>query len=204
MKCLYYLTPNLVSTHKVSDDLHAVGVGDWFIHIVSHDEAGLAREHLHSSNYLETLDIVREAIIGTLLGFLGGLVIALVIKLIDPFPIELPMLAYFAIVVFYTMFGCWVGGLDGWANRNRKIQRFMPDIEAGKNLVLIYAKQTQLETVFDMMASEHPEAKLVASDSRFMNPFSKLEVIRGARQVIRAEVISPITQKIGAPLGSLD
>ena len=193
MKCLYYLTPNLVSTHKVSDDLHSAGVGDWFIHIVSHDEAGLAREHLHSSNYLETLDIVREAIIGTLLGFLGGLVIALVIKLIDPFPIELPFLAYLAIVVFYTMFGCWVGGLDGWANRNRKIERFMPDIEAGKYLVLIYAKQTQLETVFDMMASEHPEAKLVASDSRFMNPFSKLEVIKGARQAIRAEVISPAT-----------
>ena len=91
------------------------------------------------------------------------------------------------------MFGCWVGGLDGWAKRNRKIERFMPDIEAGKYLVLVYAKQTQLENVFDMMASEHPEAKLVASDSRFMNPFSTLEVIKGTHKAIRAEVVSPVT-----------
>ena len=193
MKCLYYLTPDLVSTHRVSDDLHEAGVEDGFVHIVSHDEAGLARKHLHSSNYLETLDIVREVIIGTLLGFVGGIVIALVIKLIDPFPMQLPFLAYLAIVVFYTMFGCWVGGLDGWAKRNRKIERFMPDIEAGKYLVLVYAKQTQLENVFDMMASRHPEAKLVASDSRFMNPFSTLEVIKGTHKAIRAGVVSPVT-----------
>jgi hypothetical protein len=193
MKCLYYLTPNLVSAHKVSDDLHEAGVGDWFIHVVSHDEAGLAREHLHSSNYLETLDIVREAIIGTLFGFMGGLIIALVIHAIDPFPIQLPFLAYAAIVLVYTMFGCWVGGLDGWAHKNRKIERFMPDVEAGKHLILIYAKQRQLEAVFDMMAARHPEAKLMASDSRFMNPFSKLEVIKGAHQVVREEVISPLT-----------
>ena len=44
-----------------------------------------------------------------------------------------------------------------------------------------------------MMASEHPEAKLVASDSRFMNPFSKLEVIKGTHQAIRAGVVSPVT-----------
>jgi hypothetical protein len=187
MKCLYYLSPNLVSTHEVSDDLHKAGISDWFIHIVSHDEEGLARAHLHASNYLETLDIVREAVIGTVLGFMGGVIIALVIKLIDPFPMQLPFLGYLAIVIFTTMFGCWVGGLDGWAHRNRKIERFMPDVEAGRYLILIYAKQRQLEVVFDVMASKHPEAKFVASDSRFLNPFSKLKVITGTSESIQTE-----------------
>lgn len=193
MKCLYYLSPSLISAQGVSDDLHKAGISDWFIHVVSHDEAGLARAHLHSSNYLETLDIVREAIIGTLLGFMGGLIIALVIKLIDPFPIQLTFLAYLAVVVVCTMFGCWVGGLDGWAHKNRKIERFMADVEAGNHLILIYARQRQLEVVFDVMLAQHPEAKLVASDSRFMNPFSKLKVIKGAPQTIRTEVVSSLT-----------
>jgi hypothetical protein len=47
MKCLYYLAPTLESTRAVSDDLHRVGIKDWFIHVVSNDEAGLKRERIH-------------------------------------------------------------------------------------------------------------------------------------------------------------
>ena len=189
MKCLYYLAPNLVSTGKMSDDLHDSGIADWFIHIISEDEQGLSRDHLHSSNYLETLDIVREAIIGALFGFMGGLILALIFKITQPFGQEIPFLAYASVVVVCSMFGCWVGGLDGWAHRNRKIERFMPDIEAGKNLVLIYAKEHQLDTILTMMVRKHPEATLAATDSRFLNPFSKLEPVgvdSGARAGVTA------------------
>ena len=189
MKCLYYLAPNLVSTGKVSDDLHDSGIADWFIHIISEDEQGLSRDHLHSSNYLETLDIVREAIIGALFGFMGGLIVALIFKITQPFGQEIPFVAYASVVIVCSMFGCWVGGLDGWSHRNRKIERFMPDIEAGKNLVLIYAKEHQLNTILTMMVKKHPEAALAATDSRFLNPFSKLEPVgtdSGARESVTA------------------
>ena len=187
MKCLYYLVPNLASTGKVSSDLHNSGIADWFIHIISEDEQGLTRDHLHSSNYLETLDIVREAIIGVIFGFMGGLIVALIFKITQPFGQEIPFLAYISVVVVCSMFGCWVGGLDGWAHRNRKIERFMPDIEAGKNLVLIYARDHQLDTILTMMVEKHPEAALAAADSQFLNPFSKLVPV-GANSVSRAGV----------------
>ena len=58
MKCLYYLAPTLDSTRQVSDDLYAAGVKDSFLHVIAKDEAGLTRQRIHSSNYLETLDIV--------------------------------------------------------------------------------------------------------------------------------------------------
>ena len=64
MKCMYYLAPTLDDTQRISDDLHEAGVNDWFLHVVSKDEAGLRREKLHSSNYLETLDVVRDGFIG--------------------------------------------------------------------------------------------------------------------------------------------
>jgi len=53
MKCLYYLTSTLDSTRKITDDLHQAGIDDWFIHVLSKDEAGLKKEKIHSSNYLE-------------------------------------------------------------------------------------------------------------------------------------------------------
>ena len=64
MNCLYYLAPTLDSTHRISDDLHAAGIDDFYLHVVSKDESGLKNEHLHSSNYLETHDIVRDGLIG--------------------------------------------------------------------------------------------------------------------------------------------
>ena len=64
MKCLYYLAPTLESTHGISDDLHEVGINDYFLHVISRDESGLKQQHIHSSNYLETLDVVRDGFIG--------------------------------------------------------------------------------------------------------------------------------------------
>ena len=40
MKCLYYLAPTLKSTHDIAEDLHEVGVNDYFLHVVSRDEVG--------------------------------------------------------------------------------------------------------------------------------------------------------------------
>jgi hypothetical protein len=78
MKCLYYLAPSLKSTHDISDDLHEVGINDFFLHVISRDESGLKKQHIHSSNYLETLDLIRDGLIGavaTLFGaWEGGLV----------------------------------------------------------------------------------------------------------------------------------
>ena len=74
MNCLYYLAPTLESTHRISDDLHAAGLKDFFLHVISKDESGLEQEHIHSSNYLETLDIVRDGFIGAAIGAVAGLV----------------------------------------------------------------------------------------------------------------------------------
>ena len=85
MKCFYYLSPTLADTEHVSDDLHKSGVDDWFIHIISKNEEGLSRLRLHSGNYLETLDVLREGLIGVVLGFLVGLVVAGLFSVFEPF-----------------------------------------------------------------------------------------------------------------------
>ena len=180
MKCIYYLSPTLVETHKISDDLHDTGVDDWFIHIISKDEAGLRREHLHSSNYLETLDFIRYGFIGAAGGFLVGLVFALILNMAQPFGPDVPIWAYLAVIALVTCFGAWQGGLIGVASENKKLARFHDDIEAGKFLVLIYAKKNQEENIKSMMASKHSAAELVAIDSHFINPFSNLEHVQQA------------------------
>ena len=93
MNCLYYVAPTLESTHQVSDDLHAAGLKDFFLHVVSRDESGLDREHIHSSNYLETLDIVRDGFIGAAIGGAAGLFGAGLLMYFAPFGPDVPTMS---------------------------------------------------------------------------------------------------------------
>ena len=178
MKCIYYLSPTLKSTHQISDDLHDIGIDDWFLHIHSKDESGLVKEHLHSSNYLETLDFIREGLVGAAIGFVAGLAMAGIAAVTDPFGTPIPMLGYVAIVFLITCFGAWVGGLTGVARENKKIANFHGDIVAGRYLILIYAKENQIVSIQQMMSSKHPEASLAAVDAHFLNPFADLTLVR--------------------------
>ena len=174
MKCFYYLAPTLTSTRQVSDDLHAAGVRDFFIHVVSKDESGLKQHQIHSSNYLETLDVVRIGFIGAGLGFVAGLVGIELLRYFEPFGPGVPALVYPLLVAVATLFGAWEGGLIGIGTRNSKLARFHDDIEAGRYLILIYAFRQQEETVRAMMAERHSEAEFVAVDRYFLSPFSRV------------------------------
>lgn len=174
MKCIYYLSPSLKSTHEISDDLHEIGVDDWFLHIHSKDESGIVKEHLHSSNYLETLDIIRDGLIGAGAGFVASLALAALTAAVQPFGPDMPILGYLAIIFVVTCFGAWVGGLTGIASENKKIATFHDEIQAGKYLILIYAKRDQEDKIKEMMGRKHPEAVLAAVDPHFLNPFADL------------------------------
>ena len=182
MNCLYYLAPTLDSTHRVTDDLHAAGVKDFFLHVISKNESGLKTQHIHSSNYLETLDIVRDGFIGAAVGLLVGLIGAALLMYFDPFGTEVPNFVYVIVVAVATLFGAWVGGLTGIATENKKLAKFHHDIEAGRYLILIYARKKQGAAVRAMMRARHPEAELVAIDRHFINPFSTLRKRAHARK----------------------
>lgn len=177
MKCIYYLSPTLKSTQNISDDLHSIGIDDWFLHIHSKDESGLVRQHLHSSNYLETLDLIREGLIGAGLGFLAGLCAAGITSVTEPFGAPVPLTGYAGIVFLITCFGAWLGGLAGVASENKKIANFHQDIVSGKYLVLMYAKESQINNIQIMMGNKHPEVLLAAVDANFFNPFTELKLI---------------------------
>ena len=182
MKCLYYLAPTLNETHRISDDLHEAGVNDWFLHVVSKDEAGLKTEQLHSSNYLETLDLIRDGFIGANLGFIAGVIGAGLLMFFQPFGPNVPLYVYLILVAVATLFGAWEGGLFGVATENQKIKRFHDEIESGNYLLLIYARTEQDVAVQTMMSLKHPHARHVATDRHFINPFAVVRRKRGTRQ----------------------
>jgi hypothetical protein len=174
MKCLYYLSPTLASTQQISQDLHTVGIKDFFIHVVSKDESGLRQQHIQSSNYFETLDVIRVGFIGAFLGFVAGLIGVELLRFFEPFGPGVPNMVYGAVIVVGTLFGAWEGGLIGVSTENKKLERFHDDLEAGRYLILIYARKELEAKVRAMMTERHREAEFVAVDRYFLNPFSRI------------------------------
>jgi hypothetical protein len=172
---MYYLAPTLVSTHQISDDLHDVGIDDWYLHVISRDEAGLRNEKIHSSNWLETTDLLRDGFIGANIGFITGVLLAGSLLLFEPFGGVIPKVAYFFMVAVATGFGAWVGGLTGIENESQKLKRFHKEIEEGKYLILIYAHKGEGENIKTMMRERHPESRHVATDRHYINPFGRVE-----------------------------
>ena len=186
MKCMYYLAPSLVSTHQISDDLKEVGIADWNVHVISKDPAGLKKERLHSANWLETHDLLRDGFIGANLGFIFGVLAAGAMMLFEPFGPEVPGIAFIFLIGVLTLFGAWVGGLTGMDSENQKIRRFHDEIEAGANLILIYAPKGQGELVKEMMNKKHPESRHAATDRQFINPFSRVRRKKSAAKTKQA------------------
>jgi hypothetical protein len=171
MKCLYYLAPTLDSTHRIADDVHAVGVDEFFLHVISRDEAGLQAQHIRCGNYLETLDLVRDGLIGAAIGVILGLIGVGLLRYLEPFGPHVPNVVYYATMAAAVLFCTWEGGLTGIATQNTKLANFRDDLEAGRYLILIYAAQRQEQAVRKMMRARHPAAQLAATDRHFINPF---------------------------------
>ena len=91
MKCMYYLAPSLLSTHKIADDLKALGIAEWFVHVISKDEVGLKKEQLHTANWLETHALLRNGFIGANIGFIAGVLAAGAVMLFKPFGPQTPV-----------------------------------------------------------------------------------------------------------------
>ena len=175
MNCLYYLARTLESTRRISNDVRALGVNDSLLHVISNDEAGLKKQHIHSSNYLETLDLVRDGLIGAALGLIAGVFGVALLKFFEPFGPNVPRVVYFATVAFAVLFGAWEGGLTGIATENRKLAKFHDDIERGWYLILIYTPKDQEAAVREVMRARHREAEFAAIDRHFINPFSEVK-----------------------------
>ncbi len=180
MKRLYYLADTIDSTEHIARDLHKSGISNWNFHVMSQDEDGLVKHHIHGANTLHRLDVVHSGEQGALIGIVIGLCIGATVMLAKPFNIEMGGLGIAGVVVFFTLFCTWLGGMVGLSHENYKIKRFHDDLSAGKYLIMVDFKKNMEDQVRHMMAKRHPEATFVSEDSTWINPF-KMAIEKAAR-----------------------
>ena len=171
MKRMYYLTNNLDSTEQISNDIHAAGVTDWHFHVISKDEAGLYRRHVHSANLFQKQDIIRYGERGAMSGFVLALAATGYAMANQTFGPEATGFIYVAMFIFITLFGTWLGGLIGLSTENQAIAQYHGEIDKGNYLILIDVRRGEEESIAKLMAEKHPEARLIRIGSNIVKPF---------------------------------
>ena len=151
MKRLYYLADSLDTADDVARALHNEGISDWNFHVLSKDEAGLYKHHLHAATPLHQRDLIRTGERGALLGFCVGMAAAIFSATLLELASVHTMIVFSIALILPTLFGAWLGGLIGLSTENHKITRFHDDIEAGRALLMIDVKRSHEDRIRELM-----------------------------------------------------
>jgi hypothetical protein len=167
---LYYLINDIETTKQAYKDLEREGVSENNIHVWSKDEAGLKRRHLHSLGFIEKNDLIRSGEQGAMIGIVCGLLLASILSIIDPFKLEMSLMASMLIVVLVMMFGAWAGGLIGFSHDNYKLAKFHDSIAIGKYLLIADVTSEQERNVRASMDKYHNRVSMEGKDTTYTNP----------------------------------
>ena len=160
----YLISDDLDDLEKLEEQLEEHGIENPQIHVLSHDEVGLANHvHLHAVQSLFESDVVHSAEVGALVGtfavmlILGG---AYVFDLPDKI---LGWTPYVFLSVVAFGFSIWEGGLIGFQKTNYHFKRFENALDEGKHVFLVDLEEDQEKELVDLLKI-HPDVVEVGTE----------------------------------------
>lgn len=173
MRTLYYLMDRLVTARAMADTLRELNVDSNGYYIVSQDHDGLRRSELHDASVLEETDLVHTGLRGALVGGIAGVLFALWIAIVQPFGMEVGLIAFLLIALLIGNFGAWVGGMVGLSHENYRLAPFHEAIAHGKYLLVVNLREAaRARKVKEVLHKRHPDARFEAEDSGAMHLLS--------------------------------
>lgn len=173
MKRIFFLAPNLDSTHSIVDECVELGVESKDIHIVGKDTEAIEMEHLPEATLLQNTDFVPAVERGLVAGGTVGLVSGLVAVSFPPAGLVLGGGAVLGMGLFGAGFGAWVSGMIGVSHPNSHLKRFEEALEQGELLILIDVPKDMVDEISAAVIKHHPEAHIEGVEPTIPPVFGK-------------------------------
>jgi hypothetical protein len=162
MRRLYFLMPDIATTHGLVEELLLSHVEEHHIHVVAKE--GTPMEELPEANLMQKSDFVPGIEKGLTLGAATGLVCGLVAMALP----ATGLIIGGGAVLFITAAGAGVGGLMssmvGAGLPNSRLERFDKQIKAGEVLVLVDVKRSRVHEIEALVKKHHPEADIQGTE----------------------------------------
>jgi hypothetical protein len=155
MRRIYFLAPDIATTHKIVDELRAEGIEDRHIHVLAKRHTPL--EDLPEASVFQKTDFIpaleRGAALGGATGLLAGLVGLSFAEFTIAGGVVLGVLFYGATI------GTMMSGLAGLQVGNSKVKKYAQAIENGELLVMLDIAKERIETMSQLITKHHPTAQ---------------------------------------------
>lgn len=156
MKRIYFLVPDVETTHKIVDELLLQRVDEKNMHVLA--KRGTPLGKLPEASYLQKSDFIPALEQGIVLGGLTGLISSMV---------ALAMTSGFAasggtILVTSLMgavFGGWFSSMVGSSAGNRQVKPYAAALEKGQVLIMVDVPKDRISEIEQAIMKAHPESK---------------------------------------------
>ncbi len=153
MRRLYFLLPDLETTHKVVDELLLARVEERHIHVIAREDVPLG--DLPQASLVQKSDFVPAMERGIALGGATG-VLAGLAALAMP-GVVVAGGALLAMGLLGAGMGAWLGGMIGLDVDNTRIKQFEAAIQAGEILVLVDVPKDRVDEIQNLVRKHHPD-----------------------------------------------
>lgn len=155
MRRIYFLSPNIDTTHKIVDELRSEGIEDRHIHVLAKRDTPL--EDMPEASVFEKTDFIPAVERGAALGAATGMLAGLIGLRFAGFAIAGgPILG---VLVYGATIGAMMSGLAGLQVGNSRVKNYADAIERGELLVLIDVPKERIEAISQLVAKHHPGAE---------------------------------------------
>ncbi|MDD5580316.1 MAG: DUF1269 domain-containing protein [Methylobacter sp.] len=155
MRRIYFLAPDIETTHKIVEELRSKGIEDHHMHILAKRDTPLG--DLPEAGVSIKTDFIPAVERGAVLGGTTGLLAGLVGLRFAGFAIAGgPVLG---ILMASATIASLAAGLIGMSVGNSRLKKFEEEIEQGKLLVLLDIPKDQIEDIKQSVIKHHPDAE---------------------------------------------
>lgn len=155
MRRIYFLAPDIETTHKIVDELRAEGIEERHIHVLAKRDTPL--QDMPEASVFEKTDFIPAVERGAALGAATGLLAGLVGLRFAGFAIAGgPVLG---VLVFGATIGAMMSGLSGLSVGNSRVKEYADAIERGEFLILIDIAKERIDTIRQLITKHHPSAE---------------------------------------------
>jgi hypothetical protein len=155
---LYYLLPDVESARRTFDDMLLSRIEQRHIHFMTGGQS--LPGDLPEATFFQKTDVVHGAQSGMMVGALLGMAVgALVVYYFELTPKSAEAWLVVLTTIGGLLFGGWAASMAAAALPNSRLEKFAPDLEKGKVLMIADIPARRVEEIEAVLAERHPETR---------------------------------------------
>lgn len=162
MRRLYFLMPDITSTHNLVNELLLSHVEERHIHVIAKE--GTPMEDLPEASLLQSSDFIPAIERGLTLGAITGVLCGLVAMAFPPAGFVIGGGAVFACGAAGAGVGGLLSSMVGISLGSSRLKKFEDAINQGKFLMLIDVARTRVDEIEEMVKGHYPDADIQGTE----------------------------------------